>query len=189
MSKQVEKRARLYDGDVFEYEGHKFRVEIARDDDMQEPWKEHDGHGVISEWTSRGKYAGEKVLASDRGTSFRYYNIQETMAIAKQDGWGASEKGQEQLAAKLGRKPTKGELTALAVDEDFERMKAWCDDEWYWVYVRVVLLKEDPDARGGFFETVFDTSLGGIDGSDQEDYLTDMAYELAGEVLAERGEQ
>jgi hypothetical protein len=41
--------------DTIEINGLTFRVTVERDEDMGEPWKEHDGHGVVSNWTTRSK--------------------------------------------------------------------------------------------------------------------------------------
>lgn len=161
-----------------EHKGHWFLVEVERDEDMGEPWKVHDGHGVISQWTCRNKLPGERVLVEDRG-SRRYYDIEATMKRAKRDGWGLDAKDTEDLTKKLGRAPTKGEIIAEAVEQDYQRMKAWCNDDWYWVYVKVTLL----DVGGK--KTEFRNSLGGIDGDDQEDYLKEVAEELADECIDE----
>lgn len=75
------------DSHEFEYSGHKFRVTAYHDDCMGAPWEEHDGHGIISDWTTRDKAPGELVLASDRGSN-RYYDFAETVKIARRDGWG-----------------------------------------------------------------------------------------------------
>ena len=75
--------------DTFEYKGRMFSVEIESDDDYGAPWEECDGHGPVSDWTTRAKRAGEMVLCSDnRGSFRRYYDVQEACKIAKRDGWG-----------------------------------------------------------------------------------------------------
>ncbi len=56
------------DGDTVEveHEGFTLRATVHRDDDMREPWREHDGHGIVSEWTSRDKRPGERILNRGR---------------------------------------------------------------------------------------------------------------------------
>jgi hypothetical protein len=96
------------------------------------PWDEHDGHGPVSDWTTRDKGPGERVLCEDRG-SRRYYDAQAATIQAKRDGWGLSADHRAQLAAGLGREPTPGEVTAEAVRLDYEYLRGWCNDEWRWV--------------------------------------------------------
>lgn len=80
-----------YDGDTIDGytlpDGWTLRVSIEHDDGMGAPWKEHDGHGEVSEWTRRDKRPGEWVLCTDRGSS-RFYDAQESQRIAIRDRWG-----------------------------------------------------------------------------------------------------
>ncbi len=159
------------DGDTFTLEGLTFKAEHVRDEGlMGEPWKEHDGHGVVSEWTDRPKRPGERVLASDRN-SHRFYDIEATTEIAKRDGWGVqNSKGK-----------SKGQIIAEAVEEDYRRMKAWCDDEWWWMGVVVTMLDTEgrklpmPEARD---------SLWGIESDSGDDYFDEVARECAGEIAS-----
>lgn len=102
-------------------------VAIADDDTTGEPWKEHDGHGPVSDWTSRPKRPGERVLHTDGG-SYRYYDVAEATKIAKRDSWGPMLEGM-----------TADQSIALAVDADFNNLQRWCNDEWRWVGVVVAI--------------------------------------------------
>lgn len=73
--------------DTFEVDGVTFRVRTEYDDCHGAPWDEEDGHGPVSDWTSRGKLPGELVLCEDRGKR-RYYDFAEACRIARRDGWG-----------------------------------------------------------------------------------------------------
>jgi hypothetical protein len=154
--------ARLYDGDTFDHRGHVFRVTFPPDESMGEPWNAHDGHGIVTEWTTRDADTGERVLCEDRNRR-RYYDVSETVKIAKRDGWG--------LHLTSESPSTQAER---AVDADFERMRAWCNEEWAWIGVVVTL---DEDRSIG-------RSLWGIE-SDGAEYLTDIAHELADEIMAD----
>jgi len=123
------KQKQLTSGDVFEHNGKTFKFDVHPDYDMGEPWIEHDGHGVISEWTTRDAEQSERVLCSDRGRN-RYYDLAATLEIATRDGWG----------------PT----PIVAIEEDFKHLQAWCDNKWGWVGVAVTLLKVDEDAPDGY---------------------------------------
>jgi len=137
-----------------------YTVEIIADEDSCEPWKEHEGHGIVSEWTTRAKAPGERILSQHRW-SYLYYNVQESIAIAKRDEWDAKPYGEG----------TKGQRAARAVEADFQRLREWCADLWYWV--GVVVTDEDGNS----------TSLWGIE-SDSGEYLEQVAKELKDELRA-----
>ena len=65
--------------------GTHYRVRVSYDDFADEPWDYCDGHGPVSNWTTRDKRAGELILAVN-GRSKRLYNL-EAIKIAKRDGW------------------------------------------------------------------------------------------------------
>lgn len=148
--------------DTIEVNGKTFSVRIENDTDMGEPWKEHDIHGEVSDWTSREKKPGELVLCSDRGR-YRYYDFAASVKKAKVDGWNA---------APYNDNETKGERAAKAARADFERLRQWCNDQWYWVGIIVEELDEEGEGTGA------STSLWGIE-SDSEDYHEEVAKELA----------
>lgn len=111
---------------------------------MKEPWKEHEGHGVVSEYVDRDKRAGERVVSTCKGRAM-FYDFAATMLIARRDGWGLCDDEKAKLAARLGRKPTKREIIAEAVERDFLYCKGWANDEWTWMGYIVTV--EDPKGR------------------------------------------
>lgn len=130
-----------------------------RDDAMGPPWTESEGHGMVSDWTSRGKQPGEWVLVQ-AGRSKRYYDAQETLKFALRDGWGEVREGE-----------TKRQRAARAVKEDFEFLRGWCDYEWSYQNLRAT----HPDGR--------EAMCGGIEATD--DYVQIIEAELAAELRAE----
>lgn len=60
---------------------------IEPDHGSAAPWEECDGHGPVSDWTSRAKLPGELVLSVDRNMR-RYYDFATACKMARQDGWG-----------------------------------------------------------------------------------------------------
>lgn len=156
----------MYDRDIFEHNGNRFMFRTDYDDTGETPWDREDGHGIVSEWTRRAKKPGELVLCSDNG-SRRYYDFQGTVALAKRDGWDAEPYG-----------GTKGEKAARAAMADFKRLRDWCNDRWSYVGVIVCMVDDDDDV-------IEDTeqSLWGIE-SDCDDYLEEVAHELADECAA-----
>lgn len=138
----------------FKYRGYQVTIEVHQDEDMREPWKEHDGHGVVSGWETRDKRPGERVLNTDRN-SRRFYDVAATLVIAKRDGWGLSDKDKAALAAKLGHKPTTREIIAEAVNQDFEHLRGWCNDEWCWLGYTTKLehdgIETDGDSCWGYY--------------------------------------
>jgi len=145
---------------TIELSGLTFRWDIEPDDISGAPWDNEDGHGIVSEWTQRSKRPGERVLCED-GRSKRFYDVAETMKIAKRDGWDAAPYG-----------GTPGERAARAVDRDFEYLRGWCNGDWEYVGVVVTLLDDEGEPTG---ET---DSLWGIESSDAE-YIQSTAQELA----------
>lgn len=160
------------DTKTFTLNGLKFRRTVQHDEMMREPWKEHDGHGVISDWTSRDKHSYERILCSDRGGFHRFYDVRASMAIALQDGWG--------VANPEGK--TRRQVAAEAVEADYQRMRAWCNDEWHWVYVTVELLGVDGEPIPAYREF-----LGGFE-SDDESGIEAAALEMAGDLAARVGD-
>jgi hypothetical protein len=150
----------MFDNQTFELHGRTFTFKTEVDECHGEPWIENDGHGVVSEWTRRAKRPGERVLASDHG-SYRYYDFQESMKIALRDGWGYG-------GASEGA--TRKQITALAVEADFERLRRWCADQWCWIGVIVT------DELTGE-----DSSLWGIE-SDAGD-IDEIAFDLANDMF------
>ena len=73
---------------------------------------------------------------------------------------------------------TPHQVAAAAVESDFQRLRAWCNDEWYWVGVIIT------DVVSGE-----EDSLWGIE-SDSGDYLETIAHEIAAQIhpLAARDE-
>ncbi len=140
-------------------DGLTIHVDVVPDESMGAPWEEHDGHGIVSKWTSRTKNPGEMILAKDRG-NYRYYDFAETVKVARRDGWGAE-----------GATP--GERAHRAALADFNRLRDWCNDRWQWVGV-VVRISDGPAE-----------SLWGVESDG--DYWRDIAAELANGLLDEAG--
>lgn len=151
--------------DIIEHDGVSFAYWLIQDDDMTPPWDRGDGHGPVSDWTKRDKRPGELVLSVDGG-HWRLYDYQEAMRIAKRGGWDAKPFGEG----------TKGQRAHRAVMADFDFLRRWCDDQWYYVGVVVAMINEDGEImqEGG--------SVWGIE-SDADDHLEMIAHELAGEML------
>ena len=141
-----------------EYRGYKMLISIHHDEDTGAPWEENDGHGIVSEWTTRDKQPGELVLGSER-RSRRYYDFAATLKLARRDGWGLSDNDIAKLAKQLGRKPTAKQILNESVIRDFEYLRGWCQDDWQWLgYTSEI---ETPDG-----ETIDGDSCWGFEGTD-----------------------
>lgn len=139
--------------------GLRLNITTESDPDHGAPWKECDAHGPVSEWTTREKRAGERVLASDRRAKM-FYDYAGAIALAKKDGWDAP-------PYKTG---TKGEQAARAVDADFEFLREYCAGLWEYIGVIVTLTDEDGNELGR-------ESLWGVES--RGNYWREMALELA----------
>jgi hypothetical protein len=159
---------RFDSGDTFEHKGRTFQVQYERDEDHGAPWIENDGHGPVSEWTTRDKYPGEWLLSDDRGAK-RYYDFAAAVKIARKDQWGVEGGQLEGESA--------GEYAVRAVTKDFEYLRGWAIDEWQ--YVGVIVTELDADGDEGESE-----SLWGCE--DLNDYPSTVVRELA-DVLIARG--
>ena len=149
----------------FTYEGFNFIMELVSDGDSGPPWKNGDSRGIVSEWRPNdSKRPGECVLHQG-GSSCRFYDWRATMLKARKEGWG--------LPPDEAKGLTKTQIIALAVQQDFERMRRWCNDEWWYVGVVVILDEEDSKEQ---------RSCWGIE-SDCEDYIREVRNDLAEELL------
>lgn len=159
----------MYDSEIFEHDGNTFKVTFPYDEYHGAPWDEDDGHGPVSNWTTRAKLPGEMVLNRDGG-SFRYYDFAEACRIARREGWGYG-----------GQTPgeSKRQVAEAAAMEDFNRLRRWCNDQWNYIGVVVELADDDGNPVIGH-----GASLWGIE-SDADDYLEQVAHELADEVIAD----
>lgn len=141
-----------------------YEINWERDDCQGAPWEECDGHGPVSDWTTRDKRPGERVISSDRGKK-RFYDYAEAIRLAKKDGWDAP-------PYKTG---TKGEQAVRAVESDFTFLEAWCNDRWEYACFTVKLY----DAEG---EEVASDSLCGVE--TWKDYHREVAADLLNDLLS-----
>lgn len=152
--------------DTFMHDGLAFKIEIERDDWQDAPWENEDGHGPVSNWTTRDKRPGELVLSSDRNAK-RFYDFAAAVELAKRDGWNA--------APYDVPGETKGARAHKAAMADFKRLRDWCEDRWEYVGVIVTCT----DLPGEPSE-----SLWGIE-SDAGEYLQEVTRELADEIISQ----
>ena len=98
------------------------------DPDALPPWMDEEGHGPVSNWTSRPKLPGERVLCKDRHSA-RYYDFQAAVDQAITEKWGPEDPSLS-IHARAAR----------AAAADFQRLRDWCDDKWHYIGVVVRLL-------------------------------------------------
>lgn len=142
-----------------------FRIKWVYDHDSGPPWENEDGHGEVSDWTTRDKRPSEMVLSSDRGMK-RFYDFAGAVRLARRDGWNTapyswSSKGAQAHAAALA---------------DFKYLQHWCNDEWHYCGIVVTLLDADGEPED------VDASLWGIE-SEGDDYHEEVIGELIAECL------
>jgi hypothetical protein len=172
--------------DIFDYldfthAGRKFRANCYHDSDAGRPWENSDGHGPVRAIRSRDdKKPGERIMTSgDRHAYVWAYDVQEATKIARRDGWGLNPDELAKLAAKLGRKPTPGEIVARAVENDFEFLNGWVCDRWHYIGVSVVRIGAD----GKPMHDEYANACWGIESDG--DYWHEVARELAQEITHE----
>lgn len=159
------------------HRGVLLRVSCHFDPDMGPPWREHDGHGDVSDWKSKDdKRPGERLLSGDGG-SYRFYDWQGAIETAKRDGWGISDEAKTAVAKKKGKPVsslTRGEIIEAAVQFDFDYLASWCNNEWRWIGYTTEYSRDDgetwQDGRASCW------------GFDDEKYMLESAF---GELEAE----
>jgi hypothetical protein len=149
-------------GDLEIGEGYTASIRCEYDDTHSAPWEEYDGHGVVSGWERRDKRPGELILCEDRG-SRRFYDFQESVKIARRDGWDCAPYGQG----------TVGERAHRAAMVDYKYLRGWCNNDWYYVVVCVELYYNG--------KAVADDCLGGIESLG--DYWKECAAEMINEAI------
>jgi len=143
-----------------------YQIDFVYDSDMGAPWEEHDGHGPVTDWTTRDKHPGELILNKDRNSA-RFYDFAEACKIALAEGWDSKPYNTD-------GKQTPRQQAAKAALADFDRLRAWCADEWHWCGVVVTERRTDSD---GYTYDGPSESLWGIE-SDAGDYFETVINEL-----------
>lgn len=158
------------DYEILTIDGREFAAIVEPDDYQDPPWLMEDGHGIVSEWTGRDKRPGEIVLHAD-GSRYLYYDFAATLKKARKEGWGTSD----------GKRPneTARQYTERAVRADFDYLRRWCKDDWYYVVVGVApIVDGEPDTDRAEY-------LGGVEFDYQYDYWREVAEQIAHRIMAD----
>lgn len=199
----------------FELNGRTFAARLEYDQDHGTPWENEDGHGEVSDWTSRDKAPGELVLSEDR-RSKRFYDFAGACRTARVEGWGflpgplktwqddagiwhaqsrhfrathhiaqnfeaADSDINTAIRAVYAQHratfPSARAYAAAAAMSDYDRLRAWCNDDWH--YLGVIVAAVCPCCDQVLKDAT--ESLWGIE-SDSEEYHCEVARELAGQI-------
>jgi hypothetical protein len=160
------------DGDAIacEVDGFTCIATVYWDDDSSPPWRREDGHGPVSDWTTRAKEPGERVLNQAHNSKW-YYDFAEAVKIARRDGWDAEPVGTG----------TTGQKAERAAEHDYKVLKAWCDNEWCYCGVAVVVSRAGVKLTGEYNHALWSIEAN-YPGSDNA-YLAEVANELLPEAL------
>jgi hypothetical protein len=172
----------------FSHHGREFCVKHYHDSDSGPPWENDCGAGVVrlddalralrrGSYERNNKHPWERVMKQDRGYVW-VYDMRATREKANEEGWGLGPKEIAKMTERLGRAPTKREIVAQAIEQDFKRHQGWLHDNWMYIGIEVTdILSGDSD------------SLWGIE-DDCEEYVQEITGELASGLhpLAEREE-
>ena len=153
---------------TIERNGRTFGWVIEPDDRNEPPWTQEDGHGPVTDWTTRDKQPGERVLITDR-RSKRFYDFAEACRIARRDGWGVD-------GGQLPNESAKA-YAARAVEADYTRLRRWSVGDWS--YVGVVLVPLCTCCGEG--KPDYSYALWGV----ESDYLETVAGELVDQYIAD----
>lgn len=135
-----------------------YTIEREQDTDYN-PLEDEDGHGVVSDWTSRRKYPSEVIIADDHGTR-RYYDIQASIAnFTKFGGFTATD----------GK--TLKQVVAEAVERDKDFLERWFSDKVWCDIIRVKVTFKG-------FTLECDSCLGGVYSDSPDSYIAEIADDL-----------
>lgn len=157
----------FWPGDSFEFmRGEiKHTCEILADDFSGYPWDEEDGHGIIECRTSSEKRPGELLIHKSR-SSCLFYDFEESVKIAKRDGWGC-----EFITDDMTPKQ-KASVSAMA---DYEYCLAFAEQDWQWVMLKVFQSDSCPHCGCSEF-------MGPVASFETKESILEMAHELAAEI-------
>jgi hypothetical protein len=161
-----------YDGDTDtrEHAGCLISVEWQQDQDMGAPWEERDCHGVVIDHYD--EYANVLRLTPHRfGSNNWYYGLDASLEIARRDRWGLAPDVLDRLQFERGRSLADDEITRATVQADFECLRAWCHDEWVWLYAEATVSVRT--SHGDCFLRVAD-GLSGIESTTAADCLDEI---------------
>jgi len=147
-------------------DGFTVTATIYRDDDSTPPWEREDGHGPVSDWTTRDPLPGEKVLAESRHGRV-FYDMAAAERQAEREQWGV----------RCSEHMTPSQRAAVAARVDYHHLKDWCDDVWSYVGLALTVTRDGVTLVDGF-----DVSLWGVE-SNGGPYLTEVANDLLPQAL------
>ena len=152
----------------FEHDGFLLRYKIVKDVNNPPPWRNEDGHGVVNMLRPlRHMPTSARSLYSSSSGVIWYYDMAASRVKAVGEGWG--------LPIKESTGLTSDQIIDVAIEHDFEELKRWCDNEWWYVGVEVTF----EDAKE---VNPKQASLWGIH-SDDIEYIERIKHELAEETL------
>lgn len=138
--------------------GYNFKVTFERDEGMDAPWKESDGHGPVHRHEADWKAPGFRPLNGEgdwrrvaRGRNILWmYDWQAAIKLARKDGWGCDDEVAKEYYQKPASELTLKQRCAAAVAWDFDHLRRWLNDDWWWVCVGVRCEETDAcDFLGG----------------------------------------
>lgn len=171
----------------FTYKGLQFVRTLDHDYDAGVPWENADGHGVITGWLRDDLVVGGKpiyeqperfrLLNNDRDTA-RYYDWTQSLERAEREQWGLGPEELQKLTAELGKPPSPSQITSRAVRLDYEFIRGWCRDEWWYVWIQVTL-------KG----TQVSASVGGVESCNTKYIEGEVSTELAEQCIEDGAEK
>lgn len=166
-----------YHTEDFTHEGFAFRATLFPDDSSGPPWENECGHGPVRFIEDREPLARGEVVLYDARRGRYVYNFDAALVQASREGWGLNPEDLQRLTARLGKRPTRGQIHAESVRRDTAYLRGWCADDWCYVGVCVQRIGPDGEPTGNPYEH----ALWGVESTG--DYWREVAAELAGELM------
>jgi hypothetical protein len=167
----------------FTFEGREFEAARFVDDSAEPPWEREDGHGPVRFISDSEPLARGEVVLWDAPRGRYVYGFGAALVQAWREGWGLGSEEVARLSARLGKRPTKGQIRAESVRQDMAHLRGFVADEWCYIGVSVRIIGPDGEPEGEDYTH----ALWGVESSG--DYWEEVAREVAGWILSERSER
>ena len=111
-----------YVGQIEEYKSgnHTIKIEWLEEFDNTPPWQFCDSLGEVSEWKYNHTKGSHEMIVCKHRSEARYYDFAEAVANLRSQG-------------------VSGEDAHNSAMAEYNRFRAWCNDEWYYLTAKVTI--------------------------------------------------
>lgn len=156
-----------------------FVAHLQHDQYADPPWENSDMHGPVSGWVplyceESGRMHQSWIVSRDR-SMVRLYDHHAALKKALKDGWWPRDATPDLMPEQLAER---------AVFEDFEHLRAWCNDEWFYGAVTVEVYSEGTHLAEAALHGI-DINAGENNDWISTDVLPDLVEQAMGDAKAQ----